>query len=1709
MSGATKNIFLDYSGRPEERGPSTHIGRFGGTRPRDLNALTPKLQVSSPGDTQLPEGSTRGGSALQRQTLSARSLVSVGTSCSQSSYTRRDKPLLVLSHPKNEKGSVRLSQTRVAAADGVPLQNRDDASTTVQTGEADSKDVSISQHSLGVPSLEERFCLEDLRQLMCFFSVDSSLLNSPKLGVSTGTDKSVHDSPTQKLCIDHSPVALEGSKGVPLMDFSGHAFTSKNHRESDDKQLLKVIPSASVCSRSGIHYAVDTKTDLQMLLSTHDTGIPATGHEAYTRVLTEREFVFAVKSVIPDATDAEIAELMKKVDYEAKGCTTWDDFATFLVSQSRHRSQLSGGPITDLITTPEPEVSLQSLVSQHITGTCMEMDLRRNLLLTGGSEGSVRAWKLETLESCGVVFAGDCWVVSIHCSSELQCVFIVTMERKLIILDSKTLEVKQLYSGRAVVESVDGYLYAHDSVQRVGLGGKGNQKCGRFGTRREGDGRRVATASHRGQTSHGSSREHSSQGKKKKRLHSSTAPLSMHGSSPYVLCHVEECVLAGLVDAVSCSLFHHSALQENMLLFATVMGEVRFYAIPKFAKRVLFPDTVVRLHERRINKMSIVFDFNALLTASDDGTVKMTSLETGATLRTFATSGPEQHSAVHSFAVNTDQHLLVTVGPERYGIVWDFSHDLPRAILDSHNSPCRCCAMSLKYGQIFTCGTDGSIFIFNTQGFRLMQVIHVHSLNPQCIVYDELKLRLLCLAGHPYHHGKQHHAAFASSSKYEGHMATMIGVMYNKTYDSIITIDVEGLVITWKRCNGAQVFAFQLRDFSDSAVMNAARLTCYALDGLERRLLTGFQNGAVAVWNVVNGQTTNVITAAVECFATSRIKPEVTALGSLMRDGVTFFFFAVAGQLFSTRESSTFTIASATKWEVPKQYGEILSLLPTSLQIIVCGTSSGALIFYHFLAERQMGSALWVMDFSETARQSTVFSLEKPPNDQPGSVLTSRITAMFPLKAVGTHILMVVHADGTVALWHTLRRMLMGTVNVRHAFPTGGGEVSLSHAAVDGANRHFIFSDERGNIHVCSIQLRAVLDDCSIRPPRLPQMQQGSYKPSVHWPGSPFSSQQTTPADLEVGSKRQPSFVEEPHTRQEQQTQEVDEEKTPYVFSRFHQDYVFYCGFPSVSALSVISTPSYEASTTTVMTAANFQTAKDERREKSMCGSETGSHLTHTALGEDLSHTSNSVDSLLTPCVSDVMIVVSSGSDNFTRVFTLDGTTVGECGMNKWTLGKNSTYEFLGVKQKRKLKAISCEFKTIDFLRKVIPGESCLLASSLGRRSMHGSSVDLRSLGDVVSAHASHSRRPSTGVVGGFSNSSRTEPLSTCGTLEFTQADCPSMQLKRVGSQRRLHKRHEKEQQQEEGLPTRQEERKIDCARHHFSPLASLPSFDETIALSTHMRSRRTRECCLSGLVKSEYISRLRGLPLLETEEESSGSKFPFGAPSGSLCVTRAEPSAESPLTVPAAHPASALGHSALHRGTESGNVQLDGTVGSVEAPSQTPSLLVVRGGPAPSVCQPKLVIGTPPSRGALVTSGEKDALQRVSSSINRQNVVFSSATISHEEESRRAELIQGHMEAQRRMLRSVGGPATSALETLFSRGSIAPGGVASSESGKGTLCNKLLAARQFQSDSVTEARSHVAQITSRLRVFHVEPMGPPKGTCTREGASALKNKRQ
>lgn len=1036
----------------------------------------------------------------------------------------------------------------------------------------------------------------------------------------------------------------------------------------------------------------------------------------YNRKLTTEEFVIAVQDVIPTATRSSILELANKVDYEGVGVITWAELSTFLVSQTSHRTFLSKAR-AEFMHVPEPLNCFMDNMHQLVSCYCV--DETRKLIVLGGQEGTVRAWTSTTLSYRGILFSTDSWITGVHFSTSARLLYVTTMDKEIFLLDGSNFEVLRVYRGRPVEDNTNSLVYAHDTTRNITVGGV-NLPSRKALARQLAD---AAKLNERRKQDFASGPETITSASACEALNFDSMPLTGQGNGPYVERLMEECVLAGLVDPVTCSAYNYSSLDEEVILLATSRGDIYFYIIQaRSNKKVLLSHHILRVHSDRINKMVFFYAMNALVSCADDGKVVVTSMVNGHPIRTFQSFHQHHHVAVRDFCIHPYYRMIVTTGPERYGLVWEFSQENPVAVLEAHNSPCRCCTFSIRNSQVITVGVDGSIFVFDLNGFHRSQKIEPGFAYSPVLITCSSTGSMLCFRRYPYHLRIRRHKTSSCPEKYRGHSASMLTILYTKTFDQIVTVDTEFTVMTWARKSGTNVFTFLLNGYSDSSTLNSAHLTCAALDVSQRRLLTGYQSGVVVVWNIVNGQAINFITAGMEENQTpSTNRPNskrekrptssprddgagmngglrpVRTVGSLVRHGSTFFLFSINETLYIVRESSNYTVATASSWKVPQGYGEITSLVQVTPQVVTCGTSVGALFFFHVLSEKQDGTVHWLPEaavlanflaestvtapaisgrYSAKHTNSSISGLQQMlnpstpkqsnNNTKTGNYL-SRVTQMTLLPSISSNILMTVHADSTVAFWHTYRHVFLGSLVLASAGADEGKDRSGNIiVSVNDAAGLLIFGDEGGSIHVCNFHMEALCSEAdekaalALTNPMMffklkadtstfkvtelkatvtehhsvgvteedVTMQEQSDIVTTREQSSILRKQSTAVPD--GSTLLSPTSPKEPSGEETNRLSRLQQERSIHLLDKFERVNVFGTNIRSISSLII----------------ANIPNAKR---------------------GDD----TNSL-------ASEEPIIICTGADSYARAFTLDGFPIGELGMDPWELGERETYRFLG-----------------------------------------------------------------------------------------------------------------------------------------------------------------------------------------------------------------------------------------------------------------------------------------------------------------------------------------------------------------------------------------------------------------------------------------------
>lgn len=1162
--------------------------------------------------------------------------------------------------------------------------------------------------------------------------------NEPGSPSSKSSPKSDLDIPLEdQITVRHLRLIMRAFATHPVDFFAKSTYSLTDSEEGDDDEKWRVAMHSS--SRASVDHPLSYASPSATL-----------DIKNYDRKLSTDDFVAAVKEIMPTASQESILELANKVDYEGVGVITWNELSTYLVSQSNHRTLLSHVS-AEFSQVPDP--SSCSMERMHQLVSCFCICSSKKLIVTGGQEGTVRAWTVSTLSYRGILFSTDSWITGVQFSANARILFVVTMDKEIFTLDGENFEVLRVYRGRPVDDNPNSLVYVHDTTRTVTVGGI--PLLSRKALERQLESATKMNEKRKQEFNTQTGAATITSASACEALNFDSLPITGEGNGPYVERSLEECVLAGLVDPVTCLGYNFSLLEEEVILLGTNCGEIYFYNIhPRSNKKVVLSHHILRFHSQAVNKLAFMYSMNALVSCADDGKVLVTSMVNGQIIRTFQATPTAHfgHVAVRDFAIHPHYKMVVTVGPERYGLVWEFSQESPIAVLDFHNCPCRCCAFSQKNAQVITCGVDGILHIFDLNGFHLSQKLEPgYAHLPQHILCDSTG-SLLCFRRYPFHLRMKRMKASETKEKYIGHTAASVSILYSKAFDQIITVDVEFTTMTWGRSTGKNLFTFLLNGYSDSTTTNASPLTCASLDVAQRRLIVGYQNGVVVVWNVVNGQAINFITAGTEEAEESRLHlshrerrrsesssfpgvekksglPSISArsggattmntshayrpvltVGSLLRDGSTFFVFAIQDTLYMVRESTNYTVATAASWKVPTDYGEITGIMQVTTEVIVCGTSLGAVFFFHLLSQRQDGAVRWIPEShihpilptegkgflskrhgATTSPPSSMGlsqfqagggnSLSALQTSKLGKSMHSGVAQIFPLFAMSPNLFLTAHADGTIAFWHTVRRVYLGSVNLTSATADDGKDRSGSLVvAVDDVHHLLVFGDDGGNIHVCRFHMALLSPEQEVAAlalgnpalffpmtreeivPATRRVSSGEFA-EVNQSSSVSNTTETSPIPTtEQSISRENLNVVAPSISVAATTNRYFMERAIYLPDQFERVHVFGTSTRSLSSVVIAVSP-WKRSTHQSTT----------RRSRS----NDPQHRSNLAEESDATKKKDLEDSNAEK-EEDNVIIICSGSDSYIRCFTLKGEPIGELGMDSWVLEDKRSYRYLG-----------------------------------------------------------------------------------------------------------------------------------------------------------------------------------------------------------------------------------------------------------------------------------------------------------------------------------------------------------------------------------------------------------------------------------------------
>lgn len=773
---------------------------------------------------------------------------------------------------------------------------------------------------------------------------------------------------------------------------------------------------------------------------------PVAVGKAQAAVNASNAAVSAAENLAANLRDEDFAFLFQSIDHEKTGTVDWDDFTSYLMSQRRDKSKV-GKSASEYATTAQPPSC--PVWHQHDgVVTCMLIHPRTGMVLTGGEDGAVHGWDGVTMRHLRLFTQCKSWVADMKFTNNEQKILVVCLDRQLLILDARNGDVLRLYRGRHLVETDMGVNYAHETIPTISIGERVPNyllpKGAKVGANRSEDARKSALMAQQATMSFSEFQKMLADEKKNR-----TEKRKL-----------EEFALAGMTDTPSCMEYHCSALGEEFIMFGMTNGTVRFYVIPVSHLRIVRKHFVMQLHTERVRKLQVIPFLDGVMSCSDDGTILLTSLETGLLLKSYTKHG--HHSGVTSFCFSHHYKLMVSCAADRNGLVWDYLQESPIARLEQHTCPVLGCAINDADGHIITVGVDNSVMIFDVRSCQLLQSFHERTSLFSCVAFDTNKLRLVCTTSFPsMYQLKKMISTFPQD--YFGHTSPVAFTAYNAAFDQLLTIDMESLAMTWKPELGENVFTFRLAAFS--SLLDDVRLTTMIFDRSQRRLITGFHNGVTGVWNYVNGQAQNLIRSTKVDECTNR---EVTALATLERSDTTFFFTAVGRLLVYQEQSQQYTITESPTWSLDESLGIITAMRQVGTSLIACGTSSGAVVIFSILTESQDGCVLWPEASNDDSNENSSSGHSAFAGPSGG---LSRVTHLFALSEKPyQRLFFAMHSDGRVVLWHTFRRLFL----CAEFIGPRSSSVSITHVLHTESHNLFTVADELGNITLWEYELAEV-----------------------------------------------------------------------------------------------------------------------------------------------------------------------------------------------------------------------------------------------------------------------------------------------------------------------------------------------------------------------------------------------------------------------------------------------------------------------------------------------------------------------------------------------------------------------------------------------------------------------------------------------------------
>jgi len=280
--------------------------------------------------------------------------------------------------------------------------------------------------------------------------------------------------------------------------------------------------------------------------------------------------------------------------------------------------------------------------------------------------------------------------------------------------------------------------------------------------------------------------------------------------------------------------------------------------------KVTFPCMTLKRHGAKINKLQYIPDIQALVTCSNDGTLKTTHVTTGREMRSF----PHNHP-IEWFDYLVEYKALVCCGGDCVVRLYHPEKLAPIAELKGHVAPVTHCLADNVSNQLLTISQDKSIKIWDLCNFKeAAHYLVAKEFYPEnrisAAVFDSASARIIFGATCPI--PWQLSRPFASPKP---HTDMVVGMLYSDVFQTMITADLAANVCCWSHLTGELLVQFR-------CAPDGVQLLTMCLSMDQRRLVTASDDGRCAIFNFTCGRLLDLVSEGrnneVGCLAHMRIR---------------------------------------------------------------------------------------------------------------------------------------------------------------------------------------------------------------------------------------------------------------------------------------------------------------------------------------------------------------------------------------------------------------------------------------------------------------------------------------------------------------------------------------------------------------------------------------------------------------------------------------------------------------------------------------------------------------------------------------------------------------------------------------------------------------------------------------------------------------------